>query len=321
MGLPALDADFPHEALRQNQVRRGGHEEGLDAHVDEPVQGRRRVVGVHGGEDEVAGEGGFDRNGRRLLVADLPHHDDIRVLPQKRLEGRGERKSHGLVHVDLVDPFQVVLDRVLRRHDVRRDRVDLGEGGVEGGGLPRAGGAGDQDHPERAVDRLHEVLEGRRIEPQLGEIEGEVRLVKDAEHDLLAEDGGERADAQVDGPLHDADLDASVLRHAPLGDVQIGHDLHAGDDGRPHPHRGRGHLLEHAVDPKADSQPLLVRLDVDIAGPASHRLGDQRVDELDHRGLVAAGAGVRIVVAGFDHLEFVDFHRLHHIGHRLGVVV
>ena len=74
----------------------------------------------------------------------------------------------------------------------------------------------------------------RGLEPQLGQVEGQVRLVQDAEHDLLAEDGGKGADAQVDGPLHDADLDAPVLRHAPLGDVEIGHDLQAGDDGGLH---------------------------------------------------------------------------------------
>jgi len=46
-----------------------------------------RVVGVQGGEDEVAGQGGLDGDLGGLEVADLADHDDVRVLPQEASAG------------------------------------------------------------------------------------------------------------------------------------------------------------------------------------------------------------------------------------------
>ena len=49
---------------------------------------------------------------------------------------------------------------------------------------------------------------------------------------LLAVRGRQGADAQVDVPAVDHGADAAVLGQAALGDVQVGHDLEARDDGR-----------------------------------------------------------------------------------------
>lgn len=53
---------------------------------------------------------------------------------------------------------------------------------------------------------------------------------------------------QVDWLVVDVEFDTAVLRHAVLGDVQVGHDLHAGRDGGGDVVRRRHHLVEHAVD-------------------------------------------------------------------------
>jgi hypothetical protein len=45
-GLLAVVADLAREPLREHEVDRGGHEERLDAHVEEPRHRRRSVVGV-----------------------------------------------------------------------------------------------------------------------------------------------------------------------------------------------------------------------------------------------------------------------------------
>src|SRR5438128_1263460 len=79
----AVLAENAHQTLRQHAHQRGSDEERLDAHVDETRDRAGRVVGVDGGEDEVAGERRLNRNFRRLQVADLADHDHVRVLSQK----------------------------------------------------------------------------------------------------------------------------------------------------------------------------------------------------------------------------------------------
>ena len=69
----------------------------------------------------MAGERGLDGDAAGLQVADLADHDDVRVLPQERLQRRGEGQPDLGPHLHLVDAHQVVLDRVLRRHDVDVD--------------------------------------------------------------------------------------------------------------------------------------------------------------------------------------------------------
>jgi hypothetical protein len=79
----AFRADAADESLRLNQVDGSGDEERLDAHVHEARNGGGRVVGVQGGEDEVACERGLDGDLGRLEVADFADEDDVRVLPRK----------------------------------------------------------------------------------------------------------------------------------------------------------------------------------------------------------------------------------------------
>jgi hypothetical protein len=70
-------------------------------------------------------------------------------------------------------------------------------------------------------------------------------------------------------------LDAAVLRHAPLGDVQLRQDLDARCQRRLHLH-GRLHdLAQHAVDAVADPDLLLERLDVDVGRAALHGVRQQ----------------------------------------------
>ena len=56
-------------------------------HVDDAVDRLRRVLGVQGREDQVAGLGGGQRDRDRLEVAHLADQDDVGVLPQHVLEG------------------------------------------------------------------------------------------------------------------------------------------------------------------------------------------------------------------------------------------
>ena len=86
--LRAVLADLAHQALREDADEGGGDEEVGDAEVEQARHRGRGVVGVQRGEHEVAGEGGLHRVLRRLGVADLADHDDVRVLAQHGAQAR-----------------------------------------------------------------------------------------------------------------------------------------------------------------------------------------------------------------------------------------
>ncbi len=92
----------------------------------------------------------------------------------------------------------------------------------------------------------------------------------------------------------DHERHAAVLRQPLLGDVEVGHDLHARDDAGHHSARDRRGLAEHAVHAEAHAHlAAAVRLEVEVGGAVLHRLGDDRVDELDDRRVVRGLADVR----------------------------
>ena len=76
----------------------------------------------------------------------------------------------------------------------------------------------------------------------------------------------------LDGLSWHAQLEPAVLRHALLGDVELGHHLDARDDRRmelllQRPHR----RLQHPVDPVFHVDGVVLRLDVNVAGPPLQR--------------------------------------------------
>ncbi len=56
-----------------------------------------RVVGVQGGEHQVAGQRGLDGDLGGLVVADLADHDDVGVLAQEGAQRGGEGQADLLV--------------------------------------------------------------------------------------------------------------------------------------------------------------------------------------------------------------------------------
>ena len=115
------------------------------------------------------------------------------------------------------------------------------------------------------------------------EIEGDGAAVEHAEHDDFAVQAGRGRDAEHDILAAHGDADAAVLRQAPLGDVELGEDLQARDDGRREAGRMRLRLLQIAVIAVADAHPVFERLDMNVGGHALDRLGDDLVDQADDR--------------------------------------
>ena len=133
------------------------------------------------------------------------------------------------------------------------------------------------------LDELVEILEGVPGEPKFVHVEHDAALVQDPEDDRFPVNRRDGGDPEVNLlPFH-PEHDPPVLREAPLGDVQLGHDFEPGDDRRLEAFRGRFHVVQHAVDPVPHPEMILERFQVNVRGPPFDGPGDDQVHETDDR--------------------------------------
>ena len=66
----------------------------------------------------VTGQRRFHRDVGGFVVTNFTHHHDVRVLAQDGAQGRSEIEPDVVAHRNLIDAGELVLDRVLDRHDV-----------------------------------------------------------------------------------------------------------------------------------------------------------------------------------------------------------
>ena len=246
-------------------------------------------------EHQVAGEARLHRDLRGLEVADLADHDHVRVLAEDRAQPACEGHLDLGVHLGLTDAVDVILDRILDRHDVAGVVVEALESGIERGRLSRAGWARDQQDPMGLVEQVVDQLLGARIHPEGAQVEPPGLLVEDAQHHALAVPRGDGRDAHVDRPAGDPEADAAVLRQALLRNVEPRHHLDARHDERRYRALRLQHLAQHAVHAEADHQAVLERLDVNVGGILLDRLGEHRVDQANDRRVVLAVEQVRLL--------------------------
>ncbi len=284
--LLAVGADHPQQSLGHHPDDGRGDQIRLDAHVDQSRDRRGRVVGVERAQDEVARQRRLDGDLRRLQVADFPDHDDIGVLSEDVAQATGERQFDFRSNLHLPDAGQLVFDRVLHGQYVAFFIVQLVQRRVEGRRLAAAGRAGQQND---AVGNADEVA---KDPPRLGckahifEAELASAFVQQPEHDAFAPGRGDDGDADIDQFLADPHAALAVLRQTMLGDVEIGHDLQTRQERRGLLSRKAQDVVQNAVDAETNLHLGFVGLDVDVAGPAVHRLEHDLVDQLDRRGLI-----------------------------------
>ena len=231
--LLAVRAQRAHEPLREDADHRRREQVVLDAHVEQAVHRRRRVVGVQGRQHQVAGERRLHGDLRGLEVADLADHDDVRVLAHDRAQRVAKvRPICGFTWIWLM-PASWYSTGSSTVRIFTSGWLSAVERGVERGRLAAAGRPGDQQDAVRLHQRVDEALERVVGEAELREVERDAALVEDPQHDALAVHRRHGRDAQVDLLALHAQLDAAVLRQPALGDVEVRHDLDARD------HRGR----------------------------------------------------------------------------------
>ena len=137
------------------------------------------------------------------------------------------------------------------------------------------------------IARLLLRVHAERVQAQHGGA-----LAQHPDDDLLAQRGRQGRDAEVHRLAVHRDPGAAVLRPEPVGDVESGHDLDAGDQRQPGVARDLHHLPQHAVDAVAHHHAALDRLDVDVARPAGDPVGEHDVHQPDDRAAGSASSAL-----------------------------
>ena len=113
-----MRAERAHQPLGHHRFDRAGDQERLDAHIDQPRVGPGGVVGVQRAEHQVAGERRLDGVLGRFQIADFADQDDVRVVTQNAPQRWRERQPDLRMHLNLVDAFELIFDRVFGRDDL-----------------------------------------------------------------------------------------------------------------------------------------------------------------------------------------------------------
>src|SRR5258708_5865748 len=290
----AVRAIDPHQALRRYAVQGAHKTVRIQPHMQETADHVEDVVGMYRGEHQMSGQRGLHRDLRGFRIANLAHHDLIRVMAQDGSQAARKGESFLLVHRDLQDARKLILDRVFDGDDLVPAIVDFREDRVQRGGFSAAGRPGHEQHAVGLMRELAQPGHGRLVEPQRAhsksaELVGQCLLVENAQHAVLSEDRWHDGYAEVHFAAFHAYLEATVLRDAPLGNVELGHDLDPRDDLLRHVVAlRRPNLAEHAVDSVFDHQPAAGGLEVNVAGTDLERVVERRVDQLHHRARVLA---------------------------------
>ena len=134
----------------------------------------------------MPGERGLHRDLGGLAVADLAHHDHVRIGTDHGAQPRGEGQARFRVRLDLLDAVNLVLHRVLHGHDRAIRRVERGHARVESGGLAGPCRPGHEDGAVRGTDRVLEAGMVGVVHAEAVELHHDLPCVEDPHHDGFA---------------------------------------------------------------------------------------------------------------------------------------
>ena len=230
----------------------------------------------------MAGQRRLHRHLGRFQIADLAHHDDVRVLAHQRADAVGKAQIDGRLHLHLVEAVFHHLDRVLDGGHVHLLGGQRAQRGVERRGLARAGRSG---HQHDTVGARRHFLPARQIvalQAQLGKAARQHRRVEHPHHQLFAKGGGQRRQPQLHlVAIGGACLDPPVLRTAALHHVHAAQQLDAAGHRRHHVGRHLIDVVEDAVDAQPHHAHVAARLQVNVAGTLLEGVLPQPVHQRD----------------------------------------
>src|SRR6266849_2517182 len=129
---------------------------------------------------------GFNGNFRRFKISNFSHQNDVRVLPQKCPQRRGEVQPNLLFHLHLVDSAQLKFDRIFRGHNVGVDLIQPRHRRVQRVRLTRTRRSRDQHHSVRLQNTAFEFRQRFLFEPQLGHVQPQILFVQQPQHNFFA---------------------------------------------------------------------------------------------------------------------------------------
>ena len=222
----AAFADHANEPLRHDAVESGYKVVRFDAHVDEAADNVGHVVGMDGGENQMAGERGLDGDLGGFLVADFADHDLVRVVAQDGTQAARKSETLLFIHGNLGDAPKLILDWIFDGDDFVFVALDFVDGGIKRGGLSGARRSCNQNHAVGFADVAAEaaslfVGKANHVQREAGEFFRKCFLVEDAENGVFAVTGGHNGNAQIDVAAFVFHAETAVLGDAALGNVQI----------------------------------------------------------------------------------------------------
>ena len=118
-------AKLSDQTLRHHARDRRGEQIAFQPDVDQARDRGNRAVGVQGREHQMAGQRRLDGDARGFEVADFADHDDVGVLAQDRAQRHRKVETDLRLDLDLVDPGELVLDRILDREQLQFGPIEI----------------------------------------------------------------------------------------------------------------------------------------------------------------------------------------------------
>ena len=172
-----------------------------------------------------------DRDGRRLGIAGLAHHDNVGILAQQGAQTALKGQARNVVDLRLVDTGQVAFHGVLNRRDID---LPFGDGLQDHVQRRRFAGTcrpGQVDDAVGAVEQRLKPLVGRVVHAEVVCVFNVGIRRQNTQHGLFAKDRRQNRDTDVDvGAGLETCAEVAVLRDAVLGNVKVGHDLDTRDE-------------------------------------------------------------------------------------------
>src|SRR5262249_41898026 len=156
---------------------------------------------------------GLHRNLRGFLVANFTDEHHVRVVTQDGTQPACKGHAGLFIHLDLVDPLELIFHRVLDGDDLADLVVDRVQGAVKSGGLAAARRPGYQrnsvGHFQHALENLPFACgHADAVQPDHARI-----LPEQTHHHCFAVQHRDHRHADVHLAVLHANLDASVLRY------------------------------------------------------------------------------------------------------------